>query len=91
MKRFLFFLSMFTMLAGLIAGIFYAAWPVMKKKLQPLLLNHMTQQLTDQERKEIYQEFAINYMGIWETVPDPNVARLGRCNLKKTVNKAEVN
>ena len=90
LKRILFTTVMFTLLGAVLAAIVLLAYPTIENRLQPRLLNYMAQNLTDKEREEIYDRLATKFGGAWDTVPEPDVARLAKRNDTRIINQVPV-
>src|SRR4051812_48133223 len=63
--------------------------PRVEARLRPLLLQHMANNLTAEERAAIYKEIGLG-SSFWDAVPDADVAELGQPNRTLTESGTEV-
>ena len=89
MKRIVFIGIAIAISALVVASTVALVLPRIEAGLRPLLLQHMANQLTGEERKAMYQRIAQG-TNFWDAVPDPDLAGLGQPHRTVTDAGAEV-
>jgi hypothetical protein len=64
--------------------------PVVVRRLEPLLFNYVAASLSREERERIQQQIAESQSGLWDAVPEPDVARLAQRDVTRKELQAEV-
>ena len=82
MRKALKLLILLLLQVGLILALGFLFLPVLTSRLEPRLLEYMASNLTEEQRREIYDTIASTYGGLWDATPEPEVARLAKRDWK---------
>jgi len=70
--------------------IFMISIPTLYERLEPALMNYLILNMNEEDKEKLYAKFKVDVPGIWDVVPEPNVARIGMKNVKFVYRKAPV-
>jgi len=90
MKKIYFSVLLSLVTIATVTGLIFVAVPSLQERYQPLLLEYMASNLSEQEKQKIYQQLAQKVGGLWDVIPDPQVGRIGQKNLQVVLNQADV-
>jgi lysophospholipase L1-like esterase len=89
-KNRLFFLITALVTVSVISAILYVGREVILRAVKPQLLDYAMRNIPKKELDQLYRE-AVNSAGFyWDTVPDPEVARIGKAGMELTSKKARI-
>ena len=89
MKRILFIVILVAIPLAVVSATIAVLFPRLEARARPLLLQHMANNLTAEERKAIYDRLAQG-TEFWDVLPDPDVGGVGQRNRTVTHAGAEV-
>jgi lysophospholipase L1-like esterase len=89
-RRFVYYAIAASVTAFISIGVLYLALSAARERLTPLLVDQLLINMSEEEKQRLYGEIAANVGSLWDAVPDPSVARLGKRNFQAVQDQAEV-
>lgn len=90
MKRILFHAVAASLSLGVCLAALYLFTPALARILRPMLLDYAFASMSDEDRRRMYDEIAADVDAVWDVVPEPLVARIGRRGSVTVIKQAEV-
>ena len=78
MRKFLYYAIASSVTAFICIGVLYLALSTARQRLTPLLVDAFLLNMSEEERQSFYADIAANVGSLWDAVPEPAVARLGK-------------
>lgn len=80
MKKILFWIFLLVFSLSLAAILVIVFLPSLREAYRPLLLQYMAESLPEAEKQKLYQDIEQQVGAMWDTIPEPLVARIGQAN-----------
>lgn len=91
MKNLFFTLAMATITAGLILLLLKFSVPFLEDRYQYLIADSLAEKMSEEQKRHYYDRIMAQMEGVWETIPEPDVARIGQSHRSSTQKMAEIN
>jgi len=89
-RRLLFHVIAASLSLGVCAAALYVFTPALSPLLRPTLLEYAFATMSEEDRRQMYDDIAADVDAMWDVVPEPLVARIGQRNSVTVFKQAKV-
>jgi len=90
MKKFIFSIMMLALVVLVTGLLFKASLSFLKVRYAPFIAHHIVNTMSEEEKKQHYEGIVSKNPALWDTVPEPNVGRIGQAYKTSIHKQAEV-